>query len=697
MNTHASTHLDELITEEQGGSEASNIESAGGAVAKIARHYVSDLDLPAPHMPERLLGFVLHLSYEEVKVVTCDPWKRQCGGVPRNSLVLIRLSPAMVSDAESASCDRLIMVRITESIPTPVDADVQQAIFQIHKAQAAVDPITNKEFQWSALKGKIVGTYYDKVLGGGKSEIRFGLDVDTFFSPHYYEVYVPSSEHLEILVNAFSDDPSPLEIGDLRYTETPPVVEKDVVPVKVDPSDFVGKSYGHRTALFGKTRFGKSNTMKVVADTILARNAAGQIIFDPSGEYTYWNEQDGGCLAIRYAGQCRRFSLKPRANPKEKAHGLPEPESLLVNFYNQPDVGHSIIFSLWEGELGRVPDYIVPAQGWEPLPLSACPSPATDKSGYNHYWRTMSIWYGILKEAGFSVPSGKVVPINFPGAVKERLIKDQNLGPSLEKNDTKMSDKQPIAVIPALLKKVYQLLQEDPKLFPASKSTGEPYFSATEEGLLKILSGAVGTGARKFSRFSPYHSIHGSDVFTEIVDAAQAGKTVFIDLSMGDERVRKALADRVSKSLLASQMRLFNQNELGSRFVVLYFEEAHNLFPKSDKEVDTDVYNKLAKEGAKFHISMVYATQSISTLSPDLMKNTENFIVTHLDDDREVRELEHKRAFRDIATDVERITSKGYVRMATVSLPFALPVQIRKFDGAPPLQSTPSSNDGGLE
>ena len=80
---------------------------------------------------------------------------------------------------------------------------------------------------------------------------------------------------------------------------------------------------------------------------------------------------------------------------------------------------------------------------------------------------------------------------------------------------------------------------------------------------------------------------------------------------------------------------------------------------------------------------MVYATQSISTLSPDLLKNTENFIVTHLDDDREVRELEHKRAFRDIAADVERITSKGYVRMKTLSLPFALPVQIKKFNGNP--------------
>ena len=91
----------------------------------------------------------------------------------------------------------------------------------------------------------------------------------------------------------------------------------------------------------------------------------------------------------------------------------------------------------------------------------------------------------------------------------------------------------------------------------------------------------------------------------------------------------------------------------------------------------------IAKEGAKFNISMVYATQSMSTLSPDLLKNTENFIVTHLDDDREVKELQHKRAFRDIAGDVERIQSKGYVQIKTLSLPIAIPVQIRLFNGNP--------------
>jgi hypothetical protein len=580
------------------------------------------------------------------------------------------------------------MARIIESVPTPVAPEIQQTIFQIHKSQAIIDPITNKEFQWSALKGKIVGTYYDKseIDRENQPSIGFGLDVDTFFSAHCYEVYAPRSDHLSDLINAFSEDPNPLEIGDLRYTETPPIAAGDNVEILVDPQDFIGRTYGHRTALFGKTRFGKSNTMKVIADTVLRRTGAGQIVFDPSGEYTYWNEQDQGCLAARHANQCVRYSLRPRTLQIEQDHGLVPPSNLLVNFFEQPDVGHSLIFSLWEAELGHVPDYIVPAQNWEPQALAQCPDQQQDRSGFNHFWRTMGIWYAILSEAGFQIDPNKSVPIDFPAAVKTQLLADPDIGTSIRRNTNgDFATRQPLCLLSAIWKKADDLRQGNQRLFPASQNTGEPYFSTTEIGLLGILNGDVRirTGARKFSRFIRYHSLQGSNVFDEITRQAQAGRTVFVDLSMGDERVRKSIADRISRELLMSQMQRFNRNELGDRFVILYFEEAHILFPKTDKEVDSDVYNKLSKEGAKFHISMVYATQSMSTLSPDLLKNTENFIVTHLDDDREVKELEHKRAFRDIASDVERITSKGYVRMKTLSLPFALPVQIRKFSGAP--------------
>jgi hypothetical protein len=353
--TASISHLDQLVADAPTLS-SDEVITAPGPISKIARHYVSDIAKTEPYLPKRLLGFLLNLSYEDVTIVTCDPWKRNCGGVPRNSFVLVRLSPDKVSQEEHGFCDRIIMVRITESVPTPVASEIQQTIFQIHKAQANIDPITNKEFQWSGLKGKIVGTFYDKPQDSTDIlTIGFGLDVDTFFAPHCYEVYVPRADHLNTLVNAFSEDPHPLEIGFLRYTETPSAHGSDQVDVRVDPTDFIGKTYGHRTALFGKTRFGKSNSMKVIADTILRRGGAGQIIFDPSGEYTYWNEQDNGCLAARYAPQCVRYSLRPRLVPIEQQNGLAIPNHLLVNFYAFPDVGHNLIFSLWPGELGKVP------------------------------------------------------------------------------------------------------------------------------------------------------------------------------------------------------------------------------------------------------------------------------------------------------------------------------------------------------
>ena len=119
----------------------------------------------------------------------------------------------------------------------------------------------------------------------------------------------------------------------------------------------------------------------------------------------------------------------------------------------------------------------------------------------------------------------------------------------------------------------------------------------------------------------------------------------------------------------------------GKHSVLFYFEEAHNLFRKDDRDLRS-IYNRLAKEGAKNRIGMVYATQSMTTLSPDLLKNTENFFIAHLNDDREIGELTKQYEFRDIGLDVQRCKTKGYVRLITLSHRYALPVQIRLFGPA---------------
>lgn len=684
-----------LFDEIAGIVHADDTESANetGPVATIADYYSTLLKPGEKKNGERLLGFLINLNYDEVTIVTCDPWKRKCGGVPRNSLVVIKVSPDQVNAGDKLACKRLVMVRITDSVPTPVANDTIATVFQIHKHQATIDPITQKELQWSALRGSVVGTFFD-AGEDGCTKIRFGLDIDTYFAPHAYEVYVPTSAHLETLINCFSEHPHPLEIGGMRYTETPSISSREKVAIKVDPTDFIGKSYGHRTALFGKTRYGKSNTMKVVADTALHQKLPpGQIIFDPSGEYTYWNGQDNGSLYSRHTSKCIRYSLQPRAIEEEKKLGNPMPETLKIDFYGYPDVGFRMISQMWSSEYSSKPDYLTAIFNWEPEPLTNCPARDEDQSGFSHYWRTMGLWYAVLLEAGFEPRNeNKPVYVGLKKAVKALLASMEGVGdnPMVQTKEDKaggvvLEEKQPIKALPVIFRKLKQVWEENKsKIGCFGTSDGKPYFDKVEEAMLNILDeNFAHSGTKKFARFRKYHSKNGAAVFKDVVNHALNGKTVLLDLAMGDLEVRRTMAEMVARELLEKMMMLFTRGELGGKFVVLYFEEAHNLFPRDDKGLGDNVYNKIAKEGAKFNISMVYATQSMSTLSPDLLKNTENFIVTHLDDDREVKELQHKRAFRDIAADVERIQSKGYVQIKTLSMPLALPVQIRKFDGNP--------------
>jgi hypothetical protein len=56
-----------------------------------------------------------------------------------------------------------------------------------------------------------------------------------------------------------------------------------VVRVRVDPRVFVGHEYRRCTAPFGKTRMRKSNTMKVIVNTILSSDVGmGQMMMDAS-------------------------------------------------------------------------------------------------------------------------------------------------------------------------------------------------------------------------------------------------------------------------------------------------------------------------------------------------------------------------------------------------------------------------------
>ncbi len=88
-----------------------------------------------------------------------------------------------------------------------------------------------------------------------------------------------------------------VKIGDVRYASTNrPFQQISGVPVSLTPTDLLAQ----KTALFGMTRTGKSNTTKIILKSVFALRwnttplRVGQIVFDPNGEYANENTQDQG-------------------------------------------------------------------------------------------------------------------------------------------------------------------------------------------------------------------------------------------------------------------------------------------------------------------------------------------------------------------------------------------------------------------
>jgi hypothetical protein len=705
-----------------------------------------------------LLGFVLAMSYDEATIVTCDAWKRKCGGVPKNSFVIIRLNPLVAKmSSEETPRPALILARIIEPVATPLTVEQQQTIFTIHKVQAIVDPYTNAELQWGALKAAILGTYYDD----DDNQIIFGNDIDSYMSPHFYEVYVPNAEDLEMLINSFVSKMNPIAIGELRYTETQTTRSPLKVSIKVSPQDFIA----NRTALFGKTRMGKSNTIKVISDMILhSGENVGQIIFDLNGEYSNINEWDDTSLFALHQDQCVRYTLNPR--PK-KIEGVADPTRLQANFYKQVELGHSTIVSLFPVEHRRpAPNYLLPLLDWEPCNEERLEEAFSDLGDRRRYLRAQSLYFAALANADFTYERNMTVPLCLSKAIRVRLgqMKSiQQISPQRARGwsaiEPEISDVQPLQKAIRIYEQLYKLWDAEQKmdtrggkggqgrdrrgprseseknekelkpqqdeeelfnglwpddesegvddqerpiedeeneneeetveeiqagklLFPASKDSGKPYFEPIHVCLLRMLGDKGNISGTQYLRpFSKYHHTAGGNIIRDIVEYVNAGKTVIIDLANADEVIFRYYSELISREIFSSQTEKFTAGTLGKHSVLFYFEEAHNLFRKDDKDLRS-IYNKLAKEGAKNKIGMVYATQSMTTLSPDLLKNTENFFIAHLNDDREIHELTNRYEFKDIGLDVQRCKTKGYVRMITLSHRYALPVQIRKFGPA---------------
>ncbi len=620
----------------------------------------------------RFVGYVLDLGFDDATIITSDPFKKAVGGIPRGSFLI------MAPDSLEGMPPHFSLLRVKATAPTPLSRDVQQTYFELHKkSMPDLDIWTKGELQWGALSANVLGMFFPDQ--SDTNRIAFSGDVNNVVSAHRYKVYAPTKDLLQIIVNGTVRNENQFPIGKLRLTEcllpfaNSSPLDTDVC---VSTSDF----RGFRTAMFGKTRLGKSNVVKIIAQSILETtkedNSVGQLIFDINGEYANDNPQDGNrSLRSAYESRCVVYALTPRPQTPS--------ETLRINFYEQPNSCIEILRSLLEKD-GKTSDYIKTFYSVDvPSIEGIAKLQQSDRDRPN---RKVLMYWAILSSAGFSANEARLAIAlprgnnalgfspHFNKEVRAAAYAHSKIGvPSHPTN---------LASLRSEMEVIAKYLVGDPIALQLKSSSGNHVFDTEDEALLKFLvpKSAASTGPSLLRGYRYLHSPDAGDFLTAITTLLDKGRTVILDLGNATDEVRKYFADMLSWEVFRQQEKKFVENELGDHYVQLYFEEAHNVFPTDNKEF-TGVYTRFAKEGAKFHIGMVYSTQSPSTINKELLAQTENFFVAHMSSQGEAEALARLQVqFDGLQQDILKTRTPGYMRMLTFSHRFIIPVQVNKFE-----------------
>lgn len=630
------------------------------------------------------IGWTFSIDYDTAYVMTNDIWKAGVLGVPHNCFLLAAsFDPKEFSKVPEEDRE-VILLRVVGSAKLPQDDDLVRTKIDYFQDRTEIydtdgtrdfDDITMNQLQFGGLECRILGTFFT-----ADGDLWLGSDIESFATASRLNVYRPHGDALETIVNyvdpirrqsakedaerlGLTGTVEPFQIGTIRYTSTDRLHRRDeraeIVPVRVQPSDFLAR----RTAVLGMTRTGKSNMIKQMV-SVVKRVAdeggakIGQIIYDINGEYANPNQQDEGAIADIY----------PRSTVRYRMIETPGFEELRTNFYEQVNEGFGIIQRELE-TAGRVTsDYV---RAFFNLSFD---EPDQRERGEWERWRVrVAAFKTLLHAAGFESPSD--ISVTFSANETIRKLVSEHAEGDLRNPSQGLTLNQARQWFSAAR------LANLENTLPSS-TAGKPWVDDALQTLMDMIAQRRGSnyisGHRIIVDAIRYHSPKRMrDVAEEIYDYLADGRIVILDLSVGDARIRENISKQIALKIFQNSMNFFVQGRTPPNIVV-YIEEAHNLI---GRKMDlTETWPRLAKEGAKYRIALVYATQEVSSMHPNILANTENWFITHLNNTDEVRELAKFYDFEDFKRSLIRAQDVGFARVKTLSGPFVVPVQIDKFD-----------------
>jgi DNA helicase HerA-like ATPase len=643
------------------------------------------------------VGRPFRLSYSKAEILVADAWKQRANGIPQGCFLLAHYDNELDDPANAEA----ILLRVIQPTKLPTDQDVISSMVEYYKdnirtgtnQRSQLDTFTRYEFSFSGLECSVLGSFY--VDNAGRT--RFGADLENFYSAHNYSVIKPSTDVLKTIVN-YRENGAPggmgdIKIGKVRYSSSRRFQQTETdVPVYVQAPDFAGK----RTALFGMTRTGKSNTVKKIIQACveMSNNALsqldqnvespdevlkpftennnpkypiGQIIFDINGEYANPNLQDQGTAIFDlYRDQTVRYSTVPKPGFLE----------MKVNFYNEIENG----FDLIRTYPTIADDNTRFVTGFKTVDLIQPEDYATNRSAATRHDRRVAVYLCCLHRAGFQAPPN--FRIRFTANQEVRNVVRQGVDPS---KGISLDD---AANWWESLWDIYD--NNEVEVFRNYRQqNGHEWADEDLKALLVMLTRKSRSGGRAdCSGFRILKSVieqHTSTVQApfdqDILNNLRQGKIVIVDLSLGNPEIQRMFSERICNRIFADAVSRFTSTR-PNNFIQFYFEEAHNLFPKKDDKNLSQIYNRLAKEGAKLNLGLIYATQEVSSISSNILKATQNWFISHLNNEDEIKELRKYYDFSDFTESLIRFsqdTDKGFVRMKTYSNPFVIPVQIDRF------------------